>query len=183
MYRAVTMNAVFTTFTTDARADIQGLAQAIATSPASDALRCQFNPSQWEALAGYFQPFVLQGGQVVIEQGAQDRTLYFIESGGLSVHYEDDKGRVRMALVSAGSVVGEGAFFSHLPRSATVQTTGPSKLWCLTSDTKAYLDFGALQAARRGFFNGDVTARHQPARKGDFSRSSRPSQAAKSPGW
>jgi CRP/FNR family transcriptional regulator, cyclic AMP receptor protein len=133
MYRAVTMNAVFTTFTTDARADIQGLAQAIATSPASDALRCQFNPSQWEVLAGYFQPFVLQGGQVVIEQGAQDRTLYFIESGGLSVHYEDDKGRVRMALVSAGSVVGEGAFFSHLPRSATVQTTGPSKLWCLTS--------------------------------------------------
>ena len=79
------------------------------------------------------QPFVLQSGQIVIEQGAQDRTLYFIESGGLSVHYEDDKGRVRMALVSAGSVVGEGAFFSHLARSATVQTTGLSKLWCLTS--------------------------------------------------
>jgi CRP/FNR family transcriptional regulator, cyclic AMP receptor protein len=127
------MDAVFTTFSTDARADIQGLAQAIATSPASDALRCQFNPSQWELLAGYFQPFALQSGQVVIEQGAQDRTLYFIESGGLSVHYEDDKGRVRMALVSAGSVVGEGAFFSHLPRSATVQASGPSKLWCLTS--------------------------------------------------
>ena len=133
MYRLVTMDAVFTTFSTDTRADIQGLAQAIATSPASDALRCQFNASQWESLAGYFQPFMLQSGQVVIEQGAQDRTLYFIESGGLSVHYEDDKGRVRMALVGAGSVVGEGAFFSHLPRSATVQASGPSRLWCLTS--------------------------------------------------
>ena len=130
MYRAEIMNAVFTT---DTRADIQGLARAIATSAASDALRCQFNESQWESLAGYFQPFALQSGQVVIEKGAQDRTLYFIESGGLSVHYEDDKGRVRMALVAPGSVVGEGAFFSHLPRSATVQATGPSKLWCMTS--------------------------------------------------
>ena len=130
MYRAAPMNAVFTA---DTRSDIQGLARAIATSAASDALRCQFNDSQWESLAGYFQPFALKSGQVVIEKGAQDRTLYFIESGGLSVHYEDDKGRVRMALVAPGSVVGEGAFFSHLPRSATVQATGPSKLWCMTS--------------------------------------------------
>lgn len=133
LYRALTMDATFTTFPAETRADIQGLAQAIATSPASDALRCQFNASQWEALAGYFQPFALQSGQVVIEKGAQDRTLYFIESGGLSVHYEDEKGRLRMALVAAGSVVGEGAFFSHLPRTATVQASGPSKLWCLTS--------------------------------------------------
>lgn len=119
--------------TLDNRPDIQGLAQAITQSPASDALRCQFNPTQWEVLGNYLQPFVLRSGQVIIEQGAQDRTLYFIESGGLSVHYEDDKARVRMALVSAGSVVGEGSFFSHLPRSATVQATGPSKLWCLTA--------------------------------------------------
>jgi len=120
-------------FTTDIGSNIQALAGAIATSVASDALQCQFNESQWEALAGYFQPFVLQGGQVVIKKGAQDRTLYFIESGGLSVHYEDVKGRVRMALVAPGSVVGEGAFFSHLPRSATVQATGPTKLWRMTS--------------------------------------------------
>ena len=130
MYRAMTMDAVFIT---DTQSDIHGLARAIASSSASDALRCQFTESQWESLAGYFQPFALQSGQVVIEKGAQDRTLYFIESGGLSVHFEDDKGRVRMALVAPGSVVGEGAFFSHLPRSATVQATGPSKLWCMTS--------------------------------------------------
>lgn len=119
--------------TLDSRPDIQGLAHAITQSAASDALRCQFSPAQWEVLGNYLQPFSLRTGQVVIEPGAQDRTLYFIESGGLSVHYEDDKARVRMALVGAGSVVGEGSFFSHLPRSATVQATGPSKLWCLTA--------------------------------------------------
>lgn len=117
----------------DTEADIKGLARAIADSPASDALRCQFSASQWTVLAGYLQPFLLKSGQVLIEQGAQDRTLYFIESGALSAHYQDDKGRVRMALVAAGSLVGEGAFFSHLPRTATVQASGPCKLWCMTS--------------------------------------------------
>ena len=67
-----------------------------------------------------------------MEQGALDRTLYFVESGTLSVHYEDEKARVRMALVGAGTVLGEGAFFSHMPRSATVHASTPCKLWCLT---------------------------------------------------
>jgi CRP-like cAMP-binding protein len=72
-------------------------------------------------------------GQKLIEQNATDRTLYLIESGGLSVHYEDDKGRVRIAMVAAGSAVGEGAFFSRNPRSATVQAASPAKVWCLTA--------------------------------------------------
>jgi CRP/FNR family transcriptional regulator, cyclic AMP receptor protein len=118
---------------TSVRFDIQGLASAIAQSQASDALRCQFTPQQWEILAGYVQPFAMQQGQTLIEQGAMDQTLYFIESGTLSVHYEDDKGRVRLAMVAPGTVIGEGAFFSRLPRSATVQASNACKLWCLTA--------------------------------------------------
>jgi CRP/FNR family transcriptional regulator, cyclic AMP receptor protein len=116
----------------DVRPDISALVTAISQSPASDALRCQFTPAQWETLANYIHPFAVQAGQLVIEQGTQDRSLYFIETGTLSVHYQDDKGRVRMAMVGAGSVIGEGAFFSHLPRCATVQASGPTRLWCLT---------------------------------------------------
>lgn len=114
------------------RFDIHGLAKAITHCHASDALRCKFSAPQWEILASYMQPFALGGGKVLIEQGATDRTLYFIESGTLSVHYEDEKARVRMALVGSGSVLGEGSFFSHQPRSATVQASGDCKLWCLT---------------------------------------------------
>jgi CRP/FNR family transcriptional regulator, cyclic AMP receptor protein len=33
--------------------------------------------------------------------------------------------------VGAGSLLGEGAFFSHLPRSATVQAGGDCRLWSL----------------------------------------------------
>lgn len=130
-YLPSTMNAPLPT--TSVRFDIQGLVNAIAHSHASDALRCQFTPQQWEVLATYMQPFALQQGQSLIEQGSADQTLYFIESGTLSVHYQDDKGRVRLAMVAAGSMVGEGAFFSRLPRSATVQASNACKLWCLTA--------------------------------------------------
>ena len=35
------------------------------------------------------QPFAMRQGQVLIERKALDRTLYLVESGGLTVHYED----------------------------------------------------------------------------------------------
>lgn len=118
---------------TSVRFDIQGLINAMAHCHASDALRCQLTPQQWDVLAAYMQPFALQQGQSLIEQGSADQTLYFIESGTLSVHYQDEKGRVRLAMVAAGSMVGEGAFFSRLPRNATVQASNACQLWCLTA--------------------------------------------------
>ena len=115
-----------------APSDIQGLVRAIAHCGASDALRCQFSQPHWDILGAHMQPFALNQGQVLMEQGTLDRTLYVIESGNLSVHYEDKKSRVRMALVGAGTVLGEGSFFSHQPRSASVHASTPCKLWCLT---------------------------------------------------
>ena len=114
------------------RFDIQSLAQAITQCQASDALRCQFSLPHWNILAAFMQPFPLNSGQVLMEQGAHDRSLYFIESGTLSAHYEDEKAHVQMALVGAGTVLGEGSFFSQQPRRATVRASSACKLWCLT---------------------------------------------------
>jgi len=83
-------------------------------------------------VAKSLQPVSLQLGKALIEQGVKDRTVYFVESGTLTVHYEDSKERIRIAVVGAGSVLGEGAFFSHLPRSATVHAGSDCRLWCLT---------------------------------------------------
>ncbi|WP_066263487.1 Crp/Fnr family transcriptional regulator [Hydrogenophaga flava] len=117
---------------TDARFDVLALAQAMRASSALDAVPANLSDAQWQLLGDYLQPVTLSQGQVLIEQGVKDRTVYFVESGSLTVHYEDDKDRVRIAMVGAGSVLGEGAFFSHLPRSATVNAGGHSRLWCLT---------------------------------------------------
>lgn len=112
--------------------DVQGLIQAIANNQSNDSFSPALTPVQWELLGTYMTPFALMQGQMLIEQNAQDRTVYLVESGGLSVHYEDGKGRVRLAVVGPGSAVGEGAFFTRQPRNATVQAASPSKIWSLT---------------------------------------------------
>ncbi|MBH1958144.1 MAG: cyclic nucleotide-binding domain-containing protein [Burkholderiales bacterium] len=114
------------------RFDIQTLAQAISNSEASDALRCQFSLPHWTILGAFLQPFPLNKGQILIEQGARDCTLYFIESGTLSAHSEDEQAHMQLALVGAGTVLGEGSFFTHQPRRATVHAASLCKMWCLT---------------------------------------------------
>lgn len=117
---------------TPIRFDIQGLIQAIAHNHSDDCFSPSLTPLQWELLGSYMQPFALMSGHKLIEQNGLDRTLYLIEEGGLTVHYEDAKGRLRLAFVGPGSAVGEGAFFTRQPRSATVQAAQASKVWALT---------------------------------------------------
>lgn len=113
--------------------DLQGLVNAIVQANAEDSMSNPLTTEQWDTLSAYLQPVTLAAGQTLIAQGTTDRTLYFVESGSLSVHYEDEKARLRLAIVGPGSLVGEGAFFSHRPRSATVQASAPTKLWSLTA--------------------------------------------------
>lgn len=117
---------------TAARFDVQALVHAIAHNHGPDAFQPAFTAQQWELLGTYLQPTALQPSQVLIQQKSEDRTVYFVESGTLVVHYEDDKGRVRLASVQPGSAVGEGAFFSRQPRNATVQATAPCRIWALS---------------------------------------------------
>ena len=115
------------------KTDVSELILALGTSPAYDRLNLQLSPAQWDVLAGYLLPMQLEPGRTLMAQGEADRTIYLVEAGSLSVHYEDSKGRVRLAMVGPGSVVGEGAFFSQLQRTATVQAASPAKLWALTA--------------------------------------------------
>ena len=111
---------------------IQELCRAITQNTSYDAFAPVFTAQQWELLTGYLQPIDLAVGQVLIDQGAQDRSVFFIESGALSVHLFGDKGQMQLAILNSGSVVGEGAFFSRLPRSANVVATGASRVWRMT---------------------------------------------------
>jgi CRP/FNR family cyclic AMP-dependent transcriptional regulator len=113
------------------KVDLQGLIDSIAQANADDSMINPLSAAQWEVVSSYLLPVVLPAGQVLFSQGATDRTLYLVESGSLSVHYQDEKERLRLAIVGPGSVVGEGAFFSHRTRSATVQASAPCKLWSL----------------------------------------------------
>ncbi len=113
--------------------DVQGLIHAVAHNQSLDAFHPALMPKQWELFATYQQPFDLPAGQVLIDQGAIDRTLFFIERGALSVHLIGEKGQMQLAILNPGSVVGEGSFFSRLPRSANVVATGAARVWRLTA--------------------------------------------------
>lgn len=118
--------------TSDAKPDIRTLLKALASDPRDLTLSHALTRSQWEALGEYMQQTTLASGRVLIAQGAEDRALYFVESGMLTVHFEDATGKIRLAAVGAGSVVGEGGFFSRLARSATVQAGSDCRLWTLS---------------------------------------------------
>ena len=119
-------------FTSHAKPNIEALLQAVASHPNDPTLSQLLTPAQWAVLGTYMQTSTLAPGQILLSQGAADRSLYFVESGMLTVHFEDAGGKIRLASVGAGSVVGEGGFFSHMTRSATVQAAGACKLWSLT---------------------------------------------------
>jgi CRP/FNR family cyclic AMP-dependent transcriptional regulator len=114
------------------RADIKTLLNAIASDPSEVRLGQALTTAQWDMLAAYMQPMEIAAGRVLIAQGAEDRTLYFVESGMLTVHFEDSAGKIRLAAVGAGAVIGEGGFFSRMARSATVQAGSACRLWTLS---------------------------------------------------
>ena len=90
---------------------VRSINQSLSQNNNYDAFICGLTPAQWDIIASYMQPFSLANGQVLMEQGAVDRTLYFVENGTLSVHFEDPDGSMKLAMINPGSVVGEGAFF------------------------------------------------------------------------
>ena len=120
------------TFSALDKLDIRALIEAVASNPSDPTLGHLLTPAHWAILSGYMQATSLAPGQVLISQGADDRTLFFVESGMLTVHFEEPSGKIRLAAVGAGSVVGEGGFFSFMARSATVQAGSACKLWALT---------------------------------------------------
>lgn len=111
---------------------IEALYRSVSQNISYDAFAPALSAQQWELLGEYMQGFDLPAGQVLIDQGAKDRTLFFIEHGTLSVHLAGSKGQMQLAILNAGAVVGEGSFFSRLPRSANVVAIGAARVWRLT---------------------------------------------------
>jgi CRP-like cAMP-binding protein len=112
--------------------DISRLKEAVAGNKGDDTLGRFMPDKAWEVLAQYLSPEKVERGHVLIAQGALDRTLYFVESGVLRVHYGSRNGELQIALLGPGAVVGEGSFFSQIPRNATVQAMQAATLWALT---------------------------------------------------
>lgn len=111
--------------------DVTALIAAVARNTEAGGLRKFLELYRWKVLADYIHPVKHARGELVIGQGEVDRKLYFVESGDLKVDMRTEKGIIHLAIVGPGSVVGEGSFFSHLPRIAAVSAYSDCKIWVL----------------------------------------------------
>src|SRR5438876_11165760 len=107
--------------------EMNDLVQAIDTLNAEDAFRARLSPDQWRLIAPYLTRHDIRAGDLLIKQGDADRTMYFLEQGSLQVFVTGGPpGSNRIAILRAGSVVGEPGLFGDSPRMANAGAMAPS---------------------------------------------------------
>ena len=112
--------------------DINALVQALQTLNAEDAFRPRLSLEQWRLIAPYLTRHDIRAGDLLIKQGDADRTMYFLEQGSLQIFVTGGPpGSNRIAILRAGSVVGEPGLFGDSPRMANVEAMTPCTVWAL----------------------------------------------------
>jgi len=112
--------------------DINALVQALQTLNAEDAFRPRLSLEQWRLIAPYLTRHDIRAGDLLIKQGDVDRTMYLLEQGSLQVFVTGGPpGSNRIAILRAGSVVGEPGLFGDSPRMANVEAMTPCSVWAL----------------------------------------------------
>ena len=112
--------------------DINDLVTAIQSLNAEDAFRARLNLDQWRNIAPYLTRHDIRAGDLLIKQGDTDRSMYFLAQGTLQVFVTGGPpGSKRIAILRAGSVVGEPGIFSDGPRMANVEAMTPCDVWAL----------------------------------------------------
>ena len=112
--------------------DIDELVSAVESLNADDAYRSRLTGEQWRVLAPYLMQHEIRTGDLLIKQGDSDRTMYFLGQGSLQVFVTGGApGSSRIAILRAGSVVGEPGLFDDGPRMANVEAMTTCVLWAL----------------------------------------------------
>ena len=81
------------------------------------------------------EPFSLEAGEVLIEEGAPGDAAYIILDGELEVNKKTDVQNIRIAVREVGEVIGEMALIDQSVRTATVRAVRPSRLLKIGGDT------------------------------------------------
>ena len=112
--------------------EIDELVQAIQTLNAEDAFRARLSVEQWRLIAPYLTRHEIRAGDLLIKQGDADRTMYLLAQGSLQVFVTGGPpGSSRIAILRAGSVVGEPGLFGDSPRMANVEAMTPCVVFAL----------------------------------------------------
>jgi CRP-like cAMP-binding protein len=112
--------------------DIAQLVQAMQTLNADDAFRPRLTLDQWRIIAPFLTRHEIRSGDLLIKQGDADRSMYMLAQGSLQVFVSGGPpGSSRIAILRAGSVVGEPGLFNDGPRMANVEAMTACEVWAL----------------------------------------------------
>ncbi len=112
--------------------DLSALIDAVATLNADDAFGARLSREAWEALAPLLTRHEIRAGDLLLKQDDRDGTMYFLERGSLQVFVtRSAPGTHRVAILRAGSVVGEAGLFGNTPRMANVEAMSNCVVWAL----------------------------------------------------
>jgi CRP-like cAMP-binding protein len=112
--------------------DIDELVRAVQTLNAEDAFRPRLSFDQWRTLAPYLGRHEIRAGDLLIKQGDADRSMYLIAQGTMQIFMSGaPPGSSKVAILRAGSVVGEPGLFGDTHRMANVEAMTPCTVYAL----------------------------------------------------
>ena len=113
--------------TSMATQDLTALMAAVRRQRGGEARR--LTAAAWHALAGVLMRRTAEPHACLIREGECERDVFFVESGLLRVFRWEASERLLLGVVGAGSLVGEGAFFTPLARTASVEAIESTVVW------------------------------------------------------
>lgn len=115
--------------------DITALVQAVAGLKTAERFAPALGPDQWRELAACMKRRELASGEQLTRRGDQEALAYLVEQGELQVFVAGGPPHShRIAVLRAGSLVGEPALFGDAPRMATVEAMTACVVWSLARD-------------------------------------------------
>jgi CRP-like cAMP-binding protein len=129
-------------------------ASASSATPGEALLLRSWRDEDWKQLFRFTSTRRVMAGDALIRRGEPDRTLHFVLQGELEVivHSGDGLTMGRVALVGAGSVLGELAFFDGGPRSAGAWAVNDCEVAAMTPDQYSAFEQSSPALARELLF-------------------------------
>lgn len=123
-------------------------------TPGEGLLLPGWRDEDWKQLFRFTSARRVAAGDALIRRGEPDRTLYFVLHGDLEiiVHAGDGLTMGRVALIGAGSVLGELAFFDGGPRSAGAWAVDDCEVAAMAPDQYTAFEQGSPALARELLF-------------------------------
>ena len=112
--------------------EIDELVRAVQTLNAEDAFRARLSFDNGARSRPTSARHEIRAGDMLIKQGDADRSMYFLGQGSMQIFITGGPpGSNRVAILRAGSVVGEPGLFGDTPRMANVEAMTPCVVWAL----------------------------------------------------